>query len=284
MDPLNTLRVSLLCALALMPALSATTVGASAGLGIRAGYDSDPDGGSNQERDDTWVSMTVGESLTQETSGPLTLSLNLALGATAYARLTDLDRISLVVTPAIDYIISPRVAATMALVTEGQLVEDGSRSAWGWGGNLRLRELLSPRVNLTEYLSYRDLNARNAEHSGTKAAIGFFLRTFPGERWMLGVGGEYAHGDFLVGDAQGPGVAGMGTGSHKSQRYSQNPVPKDEQTFVGQDEDRVSGSLVLDYSWSETLSTGAEYIYTRVNGEDGGENQHAVIVSTTYGF
>jgi hypothetical protein len=276
--------VSLVCALALLSTLPAPAAQAFSRLDIRAGYDSDPDSGSNQVRGDAWAAVTAGTTLARDTGGPLTISLDVALGATAFARLTELDRISLVVTPAVDYVISPRVAATLALVTEGQLVEDDDRSAWGWGGLLRLREQLSTRVSLAEYLSYRNLTARDAEYSGTKVAVGLFLRTYLGERWTFGAGGEYAHGDFLGGDVQGFGGTGIGTGSQRSHTYSQNLLREDGQPLVQQDEDRLSGSLALSYAWSEGWSSGVEYVYTRVLGNDGGEDQHAVIVSATYGF
>ncbi len=284
MNRQNKLGMSLLCALALLPTLPVPIAWSASRLDIRAGYDTDPDGGSDQAQGDAWLAVTAGHTLARETDSPLTLSLDFALGATAYAELTDLDRISLVVTPTVGYVISPRVAAMLSLVGEGQLVDDDNRSAWGWGGNLRLSEQLSPRLKLTEYLACRNLEARNAEYSGTKIAIGLFLRTFLGERWMAGVGAEYAHGDFLVGETPGSGAAGIGTGSHRSRRDSQNIGPEPEQTLVQQDEDRVSGSLVLDYAWSATLSSAVEYVFTRVNGEDDEENQHTVVVSTTYGF
>lgn len=277
-------QVSLFCALVFLPALLAPAAQASSRLDLRVGYDTDPGDTSNQDRGDAWAAMTAGKTIIGETGGPLSISLDLALGATAYARLTELDRVSLVVTPAIDYVISQRVAATVALAAEGQLVSDGSRSAWGWGGTLRLRELLSPRLSLAEYVSYRDLNARDAEYSGTKVALGIYLQLFLNERWALGTGAEYAHGDFLVGDAPGGGAIGSGTSGHKSQNNRETFIAEDGQSLVSQDEDRWSGSLALNYAWSERISSGAEYIYTRVIGGEGGDNQHAVIVSTTFGF
>lgn len=284
MDRSTMLRVYLFCALTMLSAFPASAAWASSRLDFRIGYDTDPGDASNQDRSDTWAALALGKTIVGETGGPLAISLDLAFDATAYSRLRDLDRISLVVTPAIDYVISPRVAAMVALVAEGQLVNDDNRSAWGWGGILRLREQLSPRMNLIEYVSYRDLTARAAKYSGTKAAVGFFLRTDLGERWMLGVGGEYAHGDYLVGGSRGAGAVRMGTSNQESRVYGETFVREEERSLVPEDEDRWSASLALDYAWSERLSSSIDYVYTRAIGEEGGENQHSVIVSTTYGF
>lgn len=275
--------VSLVCA-QLLQAFGAPAAAALSRLDVRAGYDSDPGDVSDKDGGDAWVALTAGKTMISDGAGPLAISLDLALGVTGYARLTELDRVSLVVTPAIEYVISPRVAASVALVTEGQIVSDGSRSAWGWGGALRLREQLSPRVSLAEYVSYRDLNAQGAEFSGTRLALGLYLRSFLGERWTLGCGGEYAHGVFLSDGMMAGEPVGLGKGSHPSQNYGEMLIGENEQTLAAQVEDRWSGSLALDYAWSQRVSSGAEYVYTRVSGESGDENQHAVIVSTTFGF
>lgn len=264
-------RVSLLCALALMSALPAPAPGATSRLDLRAGYDTDPGGATNETSGDTWAAATAGTTFAHATGGPLTLSLDLALSATAYARLADLDQISLFVTPRIDYIISPRVAATLTLVNEANLVQDRSQSSWAWGGNLQLREQLSKRVDLAEYFSYREVSARKDVYSGTSVAGGFLLRTFLGERWIAGAGGEYSHGDFLDGEAREPGVVGMGMGSHG-------------QLLMQESADRLAVPVLLDYAWSETLSSGAEYVYSHGIGNDGGEDRHSVIISTTFGF
>ena len=277
-------RVTLWCALLLLPSLQAATAAAISRLDLRAGYDTDPGDASDPDGGDAWASLTAGKTIVDDTGGPLSISLDIALGATAYARLTDLDRVSLVVSPAFDYVVSQRVAATVALAAEGQLVSDDNRSAWGWGGALRLRELLSPSVSLVEYVAYRDLNARDPEYSGTNVALGVYARLFLGERWLLGTGVEYAHGNFLLGDRQGAGSSELGSGRRKSQKLGETVVGDAGQSLVSADEDRWSGSLALEYTWSAKVSSGAEYIYTRVISGDGGDNQHAVIVSTTLGF
>lgn len=283
MKTLLALRVSLMCALAVLQVAPAAAEAASR-LDVRAGYDTDPEGLPHQSSGDAWAALAVGDTRVRETGGPLSLSLDLALGVTAYARLTDLDRVFLVATPALDYVLTPAVAVRLALIVEGQVVSDGDQSAIAWGGNLRLRERLARSVDLAEYVSYRDQSARAAEYSGTKSAVGVFLRVFLGERWLVGAGAEYAHGDFFASDAQGLASSGMHAGTERSQNARQAAVPGVDGELVAEDEDRLTGALALYYTWSDTLSTGLEYTYAHVADSDGTDGQHGLAVSTTYSF
>jgi hypothetical protein len=271
-------------ALAELPWFPLAAAGAASRLEIRAGYETDPDGAADPVRGDAWAAVTLGSAAVRETNGPLSLSLDGAVGATAYARLTELDRLSLLVTPALEYVVSPRVGARLTLGAEGQLVSDDNQSAWGWSGSLRFREQLGRGVDLAEYVSYRELTARRAEYSGKKAAVGLFLRVFLGTRWLLGVGGEYAHGDFQSSDGVGSGIAGQGMGGGRSMGPNRSAAPDDREALVAEDEDRLLGSLALVYEWSAALSTGVEYGYTRVQGVDGTDDQQSVVVSATYSF
>jgi hypothetical protein len=273
----------LICALAALPWFPDAAFGAVSRLEVRVGYDTDPDGASNPVRGDGWAALILGSTAVHETNGPLSLSLDGALGATAYARLTELDRLSLLVSPALEYVLSPRVAARVVLGAEGQLVSDDKQSGWAWSGSLRLREQLGPGVDVAEYVLYRDLTARSAEYSGKKVAAGIFLRVLLGKRWLLGVGGEYAHGDFLSSDGTGSGISGQGLGTGRLMG-SQRSGTGDREALVAQDEDRLLGSLGVFYDWAVALSTGIEYFFTRVEGADGADDQQSVVVSTTFSF
>ncbi len=248
---------------------------AAADLAFSAGYDSGPGGTAGQSQGDAWAGATATHSLSHGTDGPLMLTLDLFAGGTAYARLSDLNQVFVEVSPGIDYVISPRVDLALALSAEGHLVRDNEQSAWGWGGSARLRERLSSAVDLSEYLSYRDLRAREEVYSGTTVAAGLALRVYLDQRWTLGAGCEFARGDFLSGDTQGSGGSGMGR-QHLSRGY--------DQTVVREEEDRVSGSVSLGYVWSEHLSSGIEYVLTRASGDDGGESLHALTANTTLQF
>lgn len=258
--------------LALIPVGKAS----AAEIACRAGYDSGPGGTAGQSDGDAWVGASVSHSLSRGTEGPLTLTLDLAAGGTAFARLSDLNQVFVEASPGFDYVLSPRVDLALALSAEGHLVRDDEQSAWGWGGSARLRERLSGAVDLSEYVSYRDLRAREQVYSGTTAAAGLALRVDLDQRWALGAGCEYARGDFLSGDTLGSGGSGMGRGQHLSQGY--------EQTVVRQEEERVSGSVSLGCVWSARLSSAIEYVLTRVTGDDGGESLHALTASTTLQF
>lgn len=266
---------ALLCAAALVAAAPFPAAGASSRFGIQAAYETDPGDPSGRERGDTWAGLTVGRTLARETGGPLTLSLDFSIGATAYARLTDLDRVGFEVSPAIDYVLSPRVAATLALVAEGRLVKDDQQNAWGWGGSLRLREQLSPGVDLAEYLSCRGLQASDERYSGTSAAAGILLRFMPASRWTLEAGGEYARGDFFGGEAHGRDAIGAGRGSGRLPGRQPDGAPASTSW--------ASGSVAAEYAWSAGLSSGVGYLVTRELGAGGGD-QHTVSLSTTLRF
>jgi len=289
----------MLCILASLPLLAAGAAGAASRLDVRAGYDTNPDGATDATSGDSWAAVTLGRTLAPASEGRLSFSLDAALGATAYATNTELDRVSLAATPALGYVLSPRVSARAALVLEGQLVDDGGQNAWAWSPSLRVREQLVPGIDVAQYVSYRDLSARDPEHSGTKVAAGVYLRALFAERWLLGVGAEYAHGDFLASDvpaasAAGAGMgsgAGMGMGSGSGSGKGNHQAlgvdggdPAAHELLVAKDEQRLTGALGLFYDWSAALSCGVEYFFTRVNDDGGDEGQQSLVVSTTYSF
>lgn len=268
-------RVLLLSALIATAVLQPAASAASGRIDVRAGYDTGLEGISEQYAGDSWVGMTAGRTLTSGTDGPLSLSLDVALGAVAYASLTDLDQVTLTARPGLDYVISQRVSANLSLAAEGRIVKDDGRSAWGLGADLRLRERISSRVELTEYFSWRRTEADDAAYSGTNVTGGLSLVTAVGERWTLGAGGEYGAGDFSGGGTRDPGFAGTAAGGHGRRGYGE----ADRQQGG---EEWISGSLVLERAWSASLTSTVEYVYTRVLG--GGEDLHAVIIGTSLGF
>lgn len=247
---------------------------AAAQVELSGGYDSAPGGVARRSEGDTWIGVRADQALVRETGGPLALTLDLSAGATAFSRLNELNQILVEARPGIDYVLAPRVDLALSLSAEGRLVRDDDQSAWGWGGSLRLRERLTDTLDISEYLSYRDLQARDAVYSGTTTAAGLALHAYLGERWTLGAGCEYARGDYLGSSTQDSG--GAGKGQHLSAGTAQ--------VVVREEENRLSGFVGIDHAWSKLLSSGLEYVVTRVTGGNGVEVLQAVTASTTLHF
>jgi hypothetical protein len=257
-------------------------------VGAKAGFDTNV-GRTVDDGDSDVVLLGYGAYLRQaDGEKRLDWTFSTVLEGAAYADYTDLDYGSASISPGLLWIVRPGWTFNLSPFFQVKGASDSDQSAVAFGARVDLRQELSRRTYLGEFVSWTDSRADVETYSYTEIAAGVAFGVNWTDAVFTEVGYRYAHGDSFVSLGTATLAPGGGGGSGGGPGYRGGTDPVYSPTF-GSDvvKDRVdthSVDLSAGIDWTPSLFTVASFTWQTMRGDVGTVDSRSGTVGVGYRF
>jgi len=268
--------------------------------GVKAGYDSNVDRAIDSSISDTYAGGFLSFTRDSGEEPGVGWSLNVSLEGAGYKQSTYLNYGTASIKPSVVFHPHARWMVCLSPFARSTIVKDEEQSAVGIGGEFAMKQLLSSKYYLGEYLVYTDSSARVDIYSYKEKTAGIYAgANWTGAFWSE-AGYEYSRGDsFLaVGDVvttvtgsildntnqagqNGAGQAGRGQyGNGGSIRYSQTY----NEYILNEPVNRGTLGINMGYRFSRRVFSFLNYAYTTIEGDTGTSRSHSGTIGLGFNF
>lgn len=294
--------------------LISTSAFAGVEIGAKVGYDSNIDRAVDGGISDS--SMTGFLSFTRDPGDGTKTDWSLKLGfeGSRYADSTYLNYGTASLAPAVIFYPSPKWRVDISPFINATRVSDEEQSAFAFGGELGMKQLLSQRFYIGEYFVYTDSRADVDIYSYKDKAAGAYAGINWTDRFWSEIGYEFSRGDSfraveeiitteivnsqIVASQQGgtggqggngQGDAGQdGIGSGGTGQYGSGTSPRYSTAYneyiINEPVDRQTIGINMGYQFSRHIFSFINYAYTTYEGDAGTSKSHTGTIGVGYSF